>query len=658
MANKNYDPVITGLRAYSIAAVLLFHFFHEQLPWLAGYKGVDVFFVISGYLIIGHITQASAEGSFTLSMFYAKRLIRLFPALLIMLSAVLAVGYVLLLSEEYRSLAKYVLSSIFFFTNIVTWLEINYFDANAELKPLVHMWSLGVEEQFYAVFPFIALVVARFRLRMVTCLTMLTLLSMLLCLTLSTIMPAATFYLLPTRFWEIGIGGLVAIAARENGALLGKLRDRFKYNIEIGMGLIFAGMLFHVPGFLFFDVVLPVLGAACIMLNTGAAGFGRRLVDNPPANVLGLISYPFYIFHFPLLAAYAITGCAFSTMDRSLALGAVGLLAYFTYRCVETQFANARHRAALAVLGAVSLVVATAAAYVYLHAGLPSRIADNAEYNQDIGGFHAYKKKFTACTFVADANCLTSQPAGAPSPTIAVVGDSHADHSFPGIADAFGDHNALFFGVPSCPPLRGIVSYDYGDKLRCTRMNDAVSAYVAGRPEIELVILTFAMPFYYTDKGVAYQHLGPNEPMLWNVESVEPQSNRFAAVTTNLAHTVDFYLMAGKQVVLMLDPPEFPFMPAHCIERGAGLQPRDCTVLRASYVERQRSMREFVQTELSGRRGFLTYDPIGVFCDDQVCRMRKDDRFLYRDSNHLSIHGSRVVADDLRRFIEDHGKQP
>ncbi len=658
MANKNYDPVITGLRAYSIVAVLLFHFFHEQLPWLAGYKGVDVFFVISGYLIIGHITQAAVEGRFTVPLFYAKRIIRLFPALLIMLSAVLTVGYALLLSEEYRSLAKYVLSSIFFFTNIVTWQEINYFDANAELKPLVHMWSLGVEEQFYAAFPFIALVVARLRLRMAPCLATLTVLSMLLCLALSTLMPAATFYLLPTRFWEIGIGGLIAVAARDDGGLFRKLRDRVKYNIEIGMALIFAGMLFQVQGFLFLDIVLPVLGAACVMLDTGAGGFGRRLVDNPPANVLGLISYPFYIFHFPLLAAYAITGHPSSAVERGLALAALGLLAYITYRCVETRFANAPRRAALAVLGVASLAVAGAAAYVYLHAGLPGRILGNAEYNQDIGGFHDYKKKFTGCTFVADSNCLTSQPASAPAPTIAVVGDSHADHSFPGIADAFGDRNVVFFGVPSCPPLRGIVSYDYGDKLRCTRMNDAVSTYVAGRPEIDLVILTFAMPFYYTDKGVAYQHLGPNEPILWNVDSVDSQPSRFAAVTTSLARTVDFYLKAGKQVVLMIDAPELPFMPAHCIERGDWLQPRDCTVPRASYLERQSSMREFVQTELAGRRGFLTYDPIGVFCDKRVCRMRKDGRFLYRDSNHLSIYGSRLVADDLRRFVESQGRQP
>ena len=658
MENKNYDPVITGLRAYSIAAVLLFHFFHEQLPWLAGYKGVDVFFVISGYLIIGHIIQLSAVGNFMLPTFYAKRIIRLFPALLVMLFVVLTVGYVLLLSEEYRSLAKYALSSIFFFTNVISWQEINYFDANAELKPLIHMWSLGVEEQFYAVFPLIALVVVHFRLRMTICLATLTLLSMLLSVVLSTIMPVATFYLLPTRFWEIGIGGLIAIASFKNGRPLAKLRDRLKYNIEIGIGLIFIGMVFQARGFLFFDIILPVLGAALILLNTASAGFGRRLFHNPPANVLGLISYPFYIFHFPLLAAFAISGHTFSTMSRGLALGAVGLIAYLTYRCVELRFANAKRCNALAVLGVGSFAIVAAAAYVYLHAGLPGRIAGNAEYNLDIGGFHAYKKKFTACNFVTDSNCLTSQPVGSLAPTIAVLGDSHADHSFPGIADAFGDRNVVFFGVPSCPPLRGIVSYDYGDKLRCTRMNDAVSDYVAGSPEIELVILTFAMPFYYAEKGFAYQHLGPNEPMLWNVESVEPQPNRLSAVTKSLSQTVDFYRIAGKQVVLMLDAPEFPFMPAHCIERRAWLQPRDCAVPRASYVERQRSMREFIQAELSDWPSLLIFDPIGVFCNEEVCQMRKDGRFLYRDSNHLSIYGSLVVANDLRRFIEDLSKRP
>jgi peptidoglycan/LPS O-acetylase OafA/YrhL len=655
MESKNYDPVITGLRAYSIVAVLLFHFFHEQLSWLAGYKGVDVFFVISGYLIIGHITQAAAENRFSLTLFYAKRIIRLFPALLIMLVAVLALGYVFLLSEEYRSLAKYVFGSIFFFTNVISWQEINYFDANAELKPLIHMWSLGVEEQFYAAFPLIALVVAHLRLRMAACLATLTLLSMLLCLVLSTVMPAATFYLLPTRFWEIGIGGLIAVAARGNGTILGKLRNRLKYNIEIGLGVVFISMLFQIQGFYFFDIVLTVLGTACILINTSAAGFGRILIDNPPAKVLGLISYPLYILHFPVLAAYAITGQVFSLGDRVVALCALGLLAYLVYRYVEIPFAGLQRRTALYFLVITSIVIAGAGAYVYMSEGLPSRIAGNIKYNHEIGGFHEHKRKYTTCAFVADANCLTSQPVGTAAPTVAVLGDSHADHSFPGIADVFVDRNVLLFAMNSCPPLRGIMSYDYGDKLRCTRMNENVSAYVAGRREIEVVILAFAMPFYYADKGMAFQHLGLNEPSLWNVSSVDPQPSRFEAVSSSLVRTVDFYLNAGKQVVLMLDVPESPLMPAHCIGRGSLLQPRDCTIPREVYLERQHSLRELVQAELSGRRGFHLYDPIDVFCSDGLCRIKKDGSFLYRDSNHLSIHGSRLVAEDMQRFIEDRG---
>jgi peptidoglycan/LPS O-acetylase OafA/YrhL len=657
MTNKNYDPIITGLRAYSIIAVLIFHFFHDLFPWLAGYKGVDVFFVISGYLIIGHITQATNENRFSLSVFYAKRVIRLFPALLVMLCSVLALGFLFLLSEEYRSLAKYVFGSIFFYTNIISWQEINYFDANAELKPLVHMWSLGVEEQFYAAFPVLAFFVAFYRKRMLPYLLAFTLLSMLLCLILSRSMPAATFYLLPTRFWEIGIGGLIAVTAHDKG-LIEKLRQRIKSNIEIGFCLILASLCFQVQGFYFFDIVLAVLGAACIMLNTEQTGIGRKVLDNGVVDVIGRISYPLYIFHFPVLAAYAITGYSFSMGDRVVALGLLCGLAYVVYRFVETPIARAPREIALGLLGVFSILVVAGSSYVYLHAGLPGRIAGNDEFNKDVFSFHDYKKKFKTCTLVDNANCLLSERSDAAAPKVVVLGDSHADHSFPGIADAFADRGVLFFGVPSCPPLIGIISYDYGDKYACTRMNERVSAYLAEQKSIELVILTFAMPFYYTDKGMAYQHLGPNEPMLWNVESVEPFADRFAAVSRSLKTTVEYYLKAGKQVVLMLDAPELPFMPSHCIDRGDYLRPQNCTISKVVYLQRQQSIRAFIQMELAGKKNFFLYDPAAIFCDDKECRIRTGERFLYRDSNHLSVYGSRKVGDDLRKFVSDHNLLP
>ncbi len=649
--NKTYDSVITGLRGYAIVAVILYHFFHQQMPWLYGYKGVDVFFVISGYLIIGHIAQSIKDGAFSLPIFYVKRVIRLFPALLIMLYMVLLVGYLYLLSEEYRSLVKYVLGAIFFYTNIISWQEINYFDSNTELKPLVHMWSLGVEEQFYLLFPFLALFLARIKKPMFLYLAFFTVLSMLLCLGLSTIMPAATFYLLPTRFWEIGLGGLIAVAAQEFN-WLDRLRSSIKFNLEIGLLLILISMTFQIQGFYFFDILLSVLGAALILLDTNKKQFGRVLLDNRYIKILGLISYPLYVFHFPVIAAYAISGAPFSFEMRFAAVCSLSLFAYFTYRFVELPFSRASRKYSFLLLGFLSLITVIFSSYVLLGKGLPDRIKGNAEFNIDIYGFHEYKDKFKKCSLVADANCLISQNSGA-APTIAVLGDSHADHSYPGIADAFPGSQIVFFGKPSCPPLEGIMSYGYGDKYQCTQMNQRVLDYVASEKNIKVVILAFAMPFYYADKGVAFQHLGPNEPILWNVDSIEHRSNRFDMVSQSLQRTVEKLLKEEKQVVLMLDAPELPFMPAHCIDRGKNLNSQECFVPLDSYMQRQQSMRNFIQSNLMGKAGFWVYDPKDVFCEDGKCSMQKGDRFLYRDSNHLSIYGSAQVGMGLATFMRN-----
>lgn len=140
--------------------------------------------------------------------------------------------------------------------------------------------------------------------------------------------------------------------------------------------------------------------------------------------------------------------------------------------------------------------------------------------------------------------------------------------------------------------------------------------------------------------------------MLWNIGSEEyPQADRFSIITRGLRETVDYYLQADKKVVLMIDVPEMPFMPAHCINRAKHLQGHACTVPREVYLQRQKSMRDFIANELLGRKDLYIYDPINVFCDSKVCRMQSDNHYLYRDSNHLSIFGANAVAWDLRNFI-------
>ena len=652
--SRDYDPVITGLRAYSIIFVLIYHYLHELFPLFSGYKGVDIFFVISGYLIIGHIARAVGDNEFSLGKFYAKRIIRLFPSLLILLFLVMFFGYVFMLSEEYASLSKYVFGTIFFFTNIISWLEVNYFDASAELKPLIHMWSLGIEEQFYATFPLLIIILAVFKRRILPYLFVCTLASVVLCIVISPRMQVATFYLLPTRFWEIGVGGILAIWKQSNPQFQ-LLSSAFKYNLSIGIVLILVSLTFSVNGFLFFDIALTVMGTTFILLNTKQAGIGHLMLNNNVTDIIGKISYPLYVFHFPVISAYAILGIDFTLEQRVVALVLLFCFSYVVYRYVEVPLSKAPKLGTLIVLLILSIVLIAGSQYVVLKSGLPNRIFGNIEYNQEILGFHdVYKQRMKLCSVVEGVICFVPIDSDVP-PRIALLGDSHADHLAPSMPVVFNEEGSIYFGTYACPPLKGIMSFALEDKYRCTNMNERASKYVIEQNTIELVILAFAMPFYYTESGYAYQHLGAGEPMLLNVKSVTHQADtrgdRFAMISKSLQETVDYYLLANKKVVLILDVPEFPFMPAHCINRSNLLQAKTCTIPIDVYLQRQKSMRDFVSSELQGRKNVFVYDPINVFCDQKECKIKSDDHFLYRDSNHLSIYGSNAMTRDLRIFI-------
>ena len=658
----HFDPVITGLRAYSVVAVLLFHFFHDLFPWLAGYKGVDVFFVISGYLIIGHINKSARENEFSLLTFYAKRIVRLFPALLILLFIVFGLGYMFLLSEEFLSLAKYIFGSIFFFTNIISWGVIfgdgegvNYFHVNAEVKPLLHMWSLGVEEQFYATFPLLVVLLIALKRRILPYLALLTLLSAMLSFAFSGVMPGATFYLLPTRFWEIGLGGIIAIAA-QNKSWINEFRFRFKCNIWIGIILICASLSFQFNSFPFLDIVLAVLGAACILINTKQEGFSNLILNNRVTDVVGRISYPLYIFHFPVIASYAIVGGIFTVSQKIGVLILLFIFSYIVYRFVEIPFAKAPRRLSLIILGVLSLIIVTASSYVYLKSGLPDRITGNKELNTGILGFHEYKEKYESCSVAESPFCLMSANHSITPPRIVLLGDSHADHSYPGIADTFNKENVMLLGMNSCPPLKGIISYgdDDKDRKRCTKLNDRVSKYVVENDSIEVVVLAFAMPYYYAEKGLAFQHLGAGEPMLWNVSSSSAVNlDRFQSVTKSLGETVDYYLRANKKVVLMLDVPEMPFMPAYCVGRMNLIQTPVCAISEETYLKRQESMRNFIASEFKSKKNIFIYDPLRVFCENGTCNMRVGNKYLFRDSNHLSLWGATKMGRDFYDFFKD-----
>ncbi|MFZ4541068.1 MAG: acyltransferase family protein, partial [Rickettsiales bacterium] len=288
-----YRRDIDGLRGIAILAVLLFHAFTNLIP--GGYVGVDIFFVISGYLITGILLHGLNEGTFTFRQFYARRIRRIFPALAIVLLSTWIAGWFILFPEEYTELGKHMGASSLFISNIILWKEAGYFDRTAELKPLLHLWSLGVEEQFYIFWPALLLVFHRKRHGWAG-LVALTAISFVANLAFLHNAPTGTFFLLPTRFWQLGLGGMLAYAE------LKPLPRRVQSPILCMLGL----ALILIACFTFTDAspypgwraLLPTIGAALIILSAS----GGKLIGNKPLLWLGLISYPLYLWHWPLLA--------------------------------------------------------------------------------------------------------------------------------------------------------------------------------------------------------------------------------------------------------------------------------------------------------------------------------------------------------------------
>src|SRR5262245_18180547 len=298
-----YRADIDGLRAIAVLAVIGFHASPALIP--GGFVGVDIFFVISGFLISSLILSGLKDGSFSFIEFYGRRIRRLFPALIVVLLATWSVGWFILPPSEYAALGRHTLAGAAFAANVLSYSEVGYFDMPATTKPLLHLWSLGVEEQFYIVFPALLLLLWRYR-ALRSSLVLIGIVSFALNIGLVRNHTSFTFYLPLTRFWEFIAGGLLACShshGRTFGlpipSALSALPWR-NFSVAAGMLLILAGVSFaseeSFPGWW---ALLPVLGAFFIIGAGPNAWLNRGMLANPKLVFVGLISYPLYLWHWP-----------------------------------------------------------------------------------------------------------------------------------------------------------------------------------------------------------------------------------------------------------------------------------------------------------------------------------------------------------------------
>jgi len=590
MSATPYRPDIDGLRAVAVLAVVAYHAWPRALG--GGFVGVDVFFVISGFLI----TRILLAPDFSFASFYARRVRRIFPALLIVLAATAAIGATFLPPDNLRNLLVHTIGGGLFVANIVSYHDVGYFNGVAELKPLVHLWSLGVEEQFYLLWPVLVWLAVRKKV-LAPAITIVAVASLALFLWWSERDPRAAFYLSPARFWELLAGAMLvrtAVPERWRGAAA-----------ATGLALIAASAVLlsaetELPGML---MLVPVAGACLVVASPGAHRAGRLLASRA-AVAIGLISYPLYLWHWPLLSLLRNFDRAPSTAAICATVALAFVLAALTWRTVERPLVALRLRPLAATLAAAMLAgVGLAAA---------AREAMPAESNEIANA---------ACTarypFRPDGLwfCRLSKDT---APTVLLLGDSHANHLYDGVAEVFPNDAVLAIGA--CMPTVGLVypgRADGGDA--CVNERFAVQSEYLQRQAIEKAPLRWvvlsAMWRSFDAEG--------REIDSWT----GAPTSTFGPVTGS---ALDAYVAGIERqldrlgndvaVTIVLDTPR----------RGLAVD-----VQR----RRQAPFRQRIVALAQRRANVQVLDPMTTLCGDTWCAWNR-----LRDANHLSHAGSVVVA--------------
>ena len=611
-ANEHYRADIDGLRALAVVSVVLFHAFPKVFS--GGYVGVDVFFVISGYLISKIVFTEISEHRFSFSAFYGRRIRRIFPALAVCLAAVLAFGFVCLIPSELAQLGKHTFFGAAFLSNIVLWNESGYFDAAAHLKPLLHLWSLGIEEQFYILWPALLWIGFRMKAKAGRLLAVLFLASFGINIALSINNITDDFYLPVSRFWELLAGAALAWWR----PVIHSSNTRSWISIA-GLVALLASVALFTPDLRFpgWFAVLPVAGAVAVILAGHDATVNRAVFSQRIVVFVGLVSYPFYLWHWPLISfAYIIRLGKPPTPLMALGLVAASfLLAWATYRFIEhpVRFGAHRHRRTLLVAGSMAMLGACGLA-IWVKSGFPERFPPlpgidigkigNAKLDADF--------KPTRDMEVRDHGWILVTRLGDGERKVALSGDSMLFHYGPRVQQLSDEGklaaNTYFVTGPRCPPVPGVIQQD--KFARCDSLPDILIDLVR-RETVQSVVLGAAWSGYSAE-GMLVERQGRSLPLTRH-EGID-------AFYANLEDYVRLLQKHGAKVHLVRGAPTHShFNPSEMVTRSlTGFRiapdvekPIPVADLRAAHATVDAKLRA-----VSERTGAALLDPVPDVCGD------------------------------------------
>lgn len=608
----SYRPDIDGLRAIAVASVVAYHAFPSFVR--GGFVGVDIFFVISGFLISRIIFEALEHSGFSYLDFYNRRIRRIFPALVLVCAATLLFGWYSLLPDEFQRLGRHLAASAAFVSNFTLWNESGYFDAAADSKPLLHLWSLAIEEQFYIIWPILLGLVWRSKRGFLVTTLIVGAASFGVNIFTIAHYRHAAFYSPLSRFWELMMGGLLAYLAMHRPALL---RRRGNVRSAVGLLLIAFGVIFLTKDVAFpgYWALLPTVGAFLIISGGSEAWVNRHLLSARPMLGIGLISYPLYLWHWPILVfAKLVKGYVLTTAEAFFAIAASLLMAYLTYEFLEKPLRRIPTvRLPFALAGSMASIGAIG--WMGFHGVLPARLtADSisqivsASYDWQYPPASSYAHVVGPLRYFVESNG---------SQNTLFIGDSNMEQYAPRLDRVIKEH-----------PLKTNGAIFVGNQSECTLLTELFSGQHVCDPTLTVLQSLIHDP---STKAIAVAASW----MKYKQQILDPQKQRrFASFLRTAA--------AGRPVYLILNIPNGEELAPASMFGGSRLTQIKPKPLGSVHFDMRRFEARFgeinrILRQIAAESGAIVIDPVEHLCPQRHCPMfDREGTPLYLDSSHLT----------------------
>jgi len=670
----SYRSDIDGLRAVAVLSVVLYHLDHRLAP--GGYIGVDIFFVISGYLIGAILLKEFEAGTFSFAQFFERRIRRLFPAYFVMALATASVAWFVLAPEAYRQFGQSLFAATIFTSNILFYKEAGYFDRTSEEKPLLHTWSLAVEEQFYIIVPIVMaiiyfLVKDNARRAVVWFAALITVVSFALSVIALSWDASAVFYLFPFRAWELAIGVLLStgIAPALKNARMANLTSALGA-LLIAIAIIFYTQSTPFPGA---AALLPCIGSALILYaGEQHQPLVSRGLSIKPVVWVGLVSYSMYLWHWPVILL-SEQGFLFErTLGSTIIIVVViGIATYLSYRFVETPIRHARkslpQKPLFMTAAMLSALLITIGAGLHVSHGVPARLSPEA--TKFAAASSDFRHHMTDCRDAENdrlpgiPNCLIGARTG--EPTMLVWGDSHVLAFHDGIDTVMRENNVAGYYVQTtgCPPLIGLGKDEKSRANRqdeeCRQTNEKMEEYLSGDrfSAFDKVLLVGRWAYYANGSGVGLDANTKIELVPFR-DGLNADS-QIDILTSAFEITVAALNKQNRIVYILEQPPEIAeFDPRRItvsLMRGAKKLTdfTNLTDVSIEEVEARQGEISAVFEDLESRQLITYLSTHEKFCNKNKCSVLTDGLPRMIDNNHVTVAGSLIAMSSFAPIFND-----